>query len=179
MPDLEKFISEHEPEFETFEPDPGHFKRFKSRLEEQHSIIKPGHNRSVMLKVAALILILISISVFLFEFASREISNMFSSAKPGTELPLEISEALQYYDNQATVGLGTLRRLTASNPETISLSVSALKEIRDLDAATADLKIVFSSNPGNEHILDAIIRNQRMKESILNNIINQISQSVK
>ncbi len=179
MSELEKFISDHKQEFDTFEPDPGHFERFGSRLKEQPLILPTGQNKSVMLKVAALILLLISVSVFIFEFATREIRERLASVKSGSELPVEISDAVQYYNSQATAQLGTLRKLASDKSEAQSLSESALKEISTLDAATADLKNSLSSNPGNEHILDAIIRNQQMKETILTNIINQLSQSKK
>jgi len=179
MSELEKYIQEHQQEFETFEPDPGHFDRFISRLNEQPVILKPTGNRSVMLKAAALILILISVSVFVFEFATNEIRERFASGRPGTELPLEISEAVQYYDNQASAQLGALNKLAANNAEALSLTESAMKEIRSLDQATADLKQTWSGNPGNEHILDAIVRNQQMKGIILTNIIHQLNQSNK
>jgi hypothetical protein len=176
MSNLEKFINEHHNEFDTYEPDPGHFERFESRFNEQPAILRSGYNKSVMLKIAALILILISVSVFVFEFATREIRDRVASERSATELPLEISEAVQYYDNQTSAQLGILQKLAADNTEARFLSESALKEISDLDIATSDLKKTLSSDPGNEHILDAIMLNQQMKELILNNIINQISQ---
>ncbi|MEI7499990.1 MAG: hypothetical protein WCK84_06020 [Bacteroidota bacterium] len=179
MSELEKFINKHQNEFDTNEPDAGHFDRFESRLKEHPEMFRSGLNRSVMLKIAALILILISVSVFIFELATREIKNKFASEKSGSDLPLEIREAVQYYDNQTTAQLGVLGKLASNNKEAFSLSESALKEIGNLDLATTDLKNTLSTNPGNEHILDAIIRNQQMKEVILNNIITQLSQSQK
>ncbi len=174
MSDIEKFTREHHDEFDTFEPEAGHFERFESRLQQQ-PVIRIGHHRSAMLKVAALILILISVSVFAFDFATREIRNRFASGKTGSELPVEICEAVQYYDNQTNAQLLALSKLTSGNTEALKISESAIKEIRNLDDATADLKNNLSASPGNEHILDAIIRNQQLKEIMLNNIINQLS----
>jgi len=177
MPNLEKYIKDHLDEFDSNEPADGHFERFQERLPKQAELTMMVHNRTRLLKVAALIIILISVSVFLVEFAGREIRERFASANQGTELPTEIREAILYYDNQTHAQLGTLNKLTASNPGALSLSESALVEMRNLDKSTADLKVIFLSNPGNENILDAIIRNQQMKETILKNIIHQLSQS--
>jgi hypothetical protein len=152
--------------------------KFQDRLSSQPAMAV-DHTRSRLLKVAAFIVILISVSVFLVEFVTRELSERFALSNQGSELPLEITEAIQYYDNQANVQLGALNKLAASNSEAISLNETALSEISKLDFATAELKNTLSVNPGNEHILDAIIQNQQMKESILNNIIKQLSQSKK
>jgi hypothetical protein len=177
MSDIEKYFIRHQNEFDSYEPDSGHFERFELRLKEQQTILRSGQSRSTILKIAALILILISVSVFVFEFATREIRNRFSSEKSFSELPAEINEAVQYYNNQTNMHLGAIRKMAASNSEALSLSTAALKEIRNLDEATNDLKQTLSLNPGNEQILDAIIRNQKMKDSILNNILKQLSQS--
>jgi hypothetical protein len=143
---------------------------------------KPGQkdqNRSLLLKIAALIIILITVSVVAFEFVTREISNRFAIEKEGTELPLEIREAFQYYDNQTSVQMATLSKLAQRREDALALNTSALNEIRSLDAITSDLKQSLSENPGNELILDAIVRNQQLKETMLNTMITQISQSGK
>ena len=177
MSDFEDFIRKNRDEFDSLEPDSGHLTRFRSRLEAQQPAYLPQRNRWIMLKIAALILILISITVFVFEFATLEIRERFSSSKPDTELPAEIREAVQYYENQTNTQLKELKSLVANNSEAQSLSENAISEIRKLDISTTDLKKTLSSNPGNEQILDAIVRNQQMKEVILANIIKQLSQS--
>jgi hypothetical protein len=176
MSDLEKYITSHKDEFNSFEPSSGHFQRFENRLNDQAEISPQGINRSMILKVAALILVMISVSVFVFDLATREIRERFAAGKSDTELPLEIRQAVQYYDNQANAGLGTLNKLAATRHEAIAVNESAMKEIQNLDDATADLKKLLADNPGNERILDAIVQNQQMKESVLNTIISQLSQ---
>jgi hypothetical protein len=177
MSDLQKFIREHQDEMNDAEPTAGHFERFAARLEEQSvGIHPPGRTRSQVLKVAALIVMLITVSVFVFDFATREIRERFANGNKGTELPVEIREAVQYYDSQAATQLATINKLAANNTSTGAPGVSALQEIRSLDATTEELMRSLDGNPGNEHILDAIIRNQRMKETMLNTIIIQLSQ---
>ena len=179
MPNLEKFIKDHLEEFDSFEPEPGHFKRFEDRLKAQPGLKPSVHNRWMMLRIAALIIILITVSVFVFDLATREIRERFAAEKQGAELPLEIREAVRYYENQTDMQVATLHKLAAHHEDAGALNASALKEIQSLDATTNELKKSLSENPGNEQILDAIIRNQQMKESMLNTIITQLSQSEK
>ena len=179
MPNLEKYIKDHRDEFDSNEPEPDHFRRFEQRLNGQPELKPIRHNRYRLLKIAALIIMLISVSVFVFDFATREIRERFAAEKQGRELPVEIREAVQYYDNQTRTQLAAITKLAANREDASVLNTSALKEISNLDATTEELKNSLAGNPGNEHILDAIIRNQRMKETMLTNIITQLSQSVK
>jgi hypothetical protein len=179
MSDLEKYIKDHQEEFDSTEPEPGHLRRFEDRLAEQPGMKLPRFNRPLLLKIAALIIILISVSVFIFEFATREIRDRFAHESQAAELPSEILEAVQYYDNQTITQLATIHKLAFNNSDAEALSSATLKDIRSLDASTDELKKSLAQNPGNEHILDAIVRNQQMKENMLNTIITQISNSKK
>lgn len=175
MTDLEKFMVDHRDEFDAYEPAQGHFERFGQRLASK-PVVEPALRQPVMLKIAAIILLMITVSVFVFDLAGRAISDRFASGRQGGELPLEIRQAVQYYDNQTDTQLAALHKLAALQHEPGGISEAAVKEIRDLDAATAELKKLLAGNPGNERILDAIIQNQQMKESVLNTIISRVSQ---
>jgi hypothetical protein len=176
MSNLEKYISDHQAEFISEEPEQGHFKRFEDRLDGLASPVASAASRPRLLKIAALIIVLISMSVFVFDFATREIRERFAFSDPGSELPQEIREAVQYYDSQTSTQIATIRQLAQNQKDGIALGESTMKEIRSLDATTDELKRSFAENPGNEQVLDAIIRNQQMKEAMLNNIITQLSQ---
>ncbi|MEI6683078.1 MAG: hypothetical protein WCO44_10650 [Bacteroidota bacterium] len=169
-------MTEHRDEFDSSEPDPGHFRRFEERLGGQEPLKLPVINRTMMLKIAALILLMITVAVFVFDLGTREIRERFSAGSQANELPAEIRQAIEYYDIQTTKQLGTMNKLAANHMEPGVAGESAMNEIRNLDAATEELKTLLADNPGNEHILDAIIQNQQMKESVLTNIISQISQ---
>jgi hypothetical protein len=179
MSNIEEYITDHLDEFDSFEPEPGHFKRFEDRLQKQHLLYPVGHHRSQMLKVAAVIILMITVSVFVFEFATREFRERMATDKRATEMPAEIKEAVQYYDNQANMQITTLDKLAANHEDARALNTFALKEINSLDATTNDLKKSLAENPGNERILDAIVRTQQMKEAMLKTIITQISNAKK
>jgi ABC-type Na+ efflux pump permease subunit len=175
MPNLEKYIKDHLDEFDSQEPDPNHFRKFEDRLKAGAAMKPVPRNRSLMLRVAAIIVILISLSVFLFDFATREIRQKFARDGQGTELPAEIREAVQYYNNQTNTQIATIHKLAATRNDGSTVSESALLEVKNIDSKTKELRESLAGNPGNEHILDAIIRNQQMKEAMLNTIIEQLS----
>lgn len=176
MTNLEKLIRGKRDSFDTEEPAEGHFARFEARLEAQPGQSPSYANRFTMLKIAALVLLLISVSVFIFDLATREIRERFAGKGNASELPLELREAMQYYNSQTEQQMGKIRSLAASNEQARELSRNALKEIASLDHNTGDLKTELQENPGNERIQAAILLNQQMKEGIMNNIITQLTQ---
>jgi hypothetical protein len=179
MTNLQKIIRENREEFDDQEPAEGHFDRFAARLEQQPVTRSLPGTPTRMLKIAAVIVILITLSVGVFDLATREIREHFANAGQESELPLEIREAVQYYDNQATIQLATINKLAGNQGSAATTGATAMQEIQVLDTSTEDLKKSLAADPGNEHILDAIIRNQQMKETMLNTIITQLSQAKK
>ncbi|MEI7983077.1 MAG: hypothetical protein WCI71_15615 [Bacteroidota bacterium] len=176
MSDLEKFINHHREEFDNFEPGPGHYKKFESRLTYLPVTLHIAKNPHTMLRIAALILVLITLSVFVFDLGTKEIRTYLNNRNAGTELPEEVREAVQYYDNQVGNRLEQLNKLASSNEEARVLSSNVIREIQNLDASTDEIKRSLAENPNNERILAALIQNQQMKEGIINNIINQLNQ---
>jgi hypothetical protein len=176
MGKLEKYISDHRNSFDSDEPDSGHFNRFEERLQKQHGNAPVRANRAVFLKIAAAILLLISISAVMFDFVTKEFRDYFSTTKAGSEMPAEVREAVQYYDNKTNTQIASLCQHVPNQDECRSLSLEAAREIRILDDNTEELKESLILNPGNEHIIDAIIRNQQMKEAMLATIIERISK---
>lgn len=177
MSNLEKFVHDHLAEFDSDEPGPGHFRRFEDRLDSL-----PGRSRSLpgrftALRVAAMILILVSVSVVIFDAATSGLNDWFPAAGRQAELPAEIRDAMKYYDDRATVQLATIRQLAMNREDAASISASTLTEVRLLDAGTEELKRTLTANPGNEALLDAIVRNRQMKEQMLKTIIKKLSQS--
>jgi hypothetical protein len=179
MSEIQKFIRENREKFDDSEPLSGHFERFAARLNEQPAMQPRTSHRSPVLKVAAIIVVLISVSVFIIDFATREIRERFAIDDNSNELPAEIREAMQYYENQSNTKIATMHQLAANRQDADALNASAFNEIRSLDATTSELKKSLAENPGNERILDAIIQNQQMKETMLNTIISKLSDSKK
>lgn len=179
MKNLEQYIRDHRDEFDAEEPEEGHFEAFRSRLAFEPQAVKTPARNFAMLRVAAVVLLMITVSVAVFEFGARYIGNTLRAGNDEKELPAEIREAMQYYDNRASAGIAEIRQLAAAHSGIGTDGKEALREISGLDASTEELKRALADDPGNEKISDAILRNQQMKDAILTHIITRLSQAVK
>ena len=179
MKNLEQYIRDHRDEFDADEPDEGHFAAFRDRLAFEPQAAHAPFRSTAMLRVAAVVLLMITVSVAVFEFGARYIGNTLSARSEEKELPDEVREAMQYYDNRASAGIAEIRQLAAGHSGIGADGKEALREIGSLDASTAELKLALADDPGNEKITDAILRNQQMKDAILTHVITRLSQAVK
>ncbi|MCK9220309.1 MAG: hypothetical protein M0P47_09705 [Bacteroidales bacterium] len=179
MNDFEKYIHDHREEFDTEEPPFDHFEKFESKLRRQQQAPINHGNRTVLLRVAALILILITVTVFAFDFGIRELRERLSTGNTASELPTDVQDAIQYYDNQVSVCMTKIEKLSDNSVEAKKLSNDALKEIEQLDVNTKEIKQVLGQNPNNERIKDALLQNQKMKANIMNDILNKLSKKEK
>ena len=150
MSKLINFAREHRAEFDELEPSAGHLERFAARLNEQPETLLSGRGRSQALKIAAVIVALITGSIFVFDLVTREIRDRFSAEQQGKELPLEIREAIQYYENQSSTQITTIHKLAMARQGADDLVSSAMKNIQGINDATDELEKSLSENPGNE-----------------------------
>jgi len=176
MNNLEKLVQENREEFDAVEPLNGHLERFQERLgiKDQPEIRIPS--RFSLLKVAAIILIIITGSIMVFDLTTRSIRERFSFGDANTELPAELSEAIQYYDAKVSAQMKEVRKLASNPVEAGIINEAAIKEMQTLDENTRDLQKSFAENPNSERLQAAIIQNQQMKEGIMNKIVNQLNK---
>ncbi|HNY02263.1 MAG TPA: hypothetical protein PKG48_06740 [Bacteroidales bacterium] len=177
MTDLERFILENRDGFDSAEPEPAHFRRFEERLEALQPRRTLTARRSLILKVAAAVLLIITVGALAYDLSTGSIRSGFALAGQRDDMPQEIREAVQYYDGRAATKVEDLARLTAGRKDAGEAGNVAEGELRSLDAATRELRRSLEADPGNERILDAIVRNQQMKEAVLNTLIDRISST--
>lgn len=175
MTKLEEIITQNRSGFDDRDPDPGHFQRFEQRLETSGQPRKLSFNRIGMLKVAAIIVFLITISSLVFDLATQEIRKNVFGLPALAELPLEVREAMQYYDQQVDQQLTEISKLSNTSGEAMELNQSAMKQIQALDDNTLELRKNLAESPGNGRIQEAILQNQKMKEGVLNTILFQLN----
>lgn len=172
MDRLEKFINENREFFDSEEPETGHFNRFEQKIEQKIPQEKRGpFTRSLVLKIAATIILIFTVSLFLFDF------NVFRSDRENltrSEFTGEIREAINYYGITAEDQMGEFNKLACCGQDTKKLQHIAVTELNALDESTRELELIHRKNPGDERIRSAVIRNQQMKETILKNMIQKI-----
>ncbi|MEI6454837.1 MAG: hypothetical protein WCO93_00990 [bacterium] len=178
MNNLEKYVRQHREAFDDREPSSGHFERFEVRLDGAHNG-SSRIGRPMILRIAAAILFLITLSAVVYDLKTNALRSGFGMAYSKTELPAEISEAIQYYDILAVKQLKEIDELAGTDQKARDLSLSARREVQSLDNNTVTLKKAFLESPGNERILAALARNQQMKEKVTSTILKQMNQNKK
>jgi hypothetical protein len=176
MDKLDKFIIENAGSFNDSEPDPGHFKRFRAKLDQGSGKGTFRIHSNLMLKIAAVILILITATFLIFYFVTKPLNNAIEMNSAGTGMTDEIRDAMVYYDGQTKNRLIEFNKLACCGEEKVHLNSMVSGELNTLDANIAELKQTLQANPDNERIQAALIQNQQMKEQVLDNMINQMKK---
>jgi hypothetical protein len=179
MEDLERFVNENLELFNDAEPGADHFEKFRNRLEQEESAGSKMKRSGMMLKIAAVILIIITIGAFIFDRSIHGLRNMLIPQTATVIFPADINDAMQYYSHQASQGMNEINQLAGSGEEARHLRDMTLNDLRSLDANTAELTRAYRQNPDDDRITSAIIRNQQMKETIINNVIQQLNTGKK
>lgn len=177
MKKLEQVINDHREEFDSDLPSEGHFGRFEALLDAQAPISMPARSHRKHLRIAAIILVLISASVMVFDHTTNRVRTMLFSDEQSA-LTSDLQDAIHYYDNKTAQQLSQITKLATSPTQAAELKNSAINAVRSLDNNTAELSSELKNNPGNEQILTAISRNQRMKDEILSGIIRQLTPTL-
>jgi hypothetical protein len=175
MDKLEQFILDNRESFETAEPSPGHFDRFREKLDDRFGQSRTDSNRSLFLKIAAGFLILVAASVFSLDYAIQWVKDSSGSS---ASLPSELQEAVNYYDATATEHLNNIQKLACCGQDSHKLYSMASGELKSLDDNSRELTNTLKENP-DERVKDALIRSQQMKEEVMKNVIRQMKNAGK
>jgi hypothetical protein len=179
MKDLEKYVNENLDQFNDAEPGPDHFERFRAKLELQERVGSKFQQSGLMLKIAAGILIFLTLGVFIFDTSIHGLKNLLNRQTAAVVFPADVSDAMHYYAQQASQGMHEINQLAGNSDEAQQVKEMTLNDLRSLDANTSELTKAYRENPDDERITAAIIRNQQMKETIIQNVIQQLSPGKK
>ena len=171
MDQLEKFIRDHREAFDEEEPRAGHFDRFSERLgEERRGMTKISRIRPWM-KVAATAIILVTAGLAGYDLLSGTALTAAGDGTSSAYLSEETREALSYYAGITAERMNEIDRLAGACPQGSGLGTEARRESAAFDANQEELTLALKENPGNEQVEAAMIRNQKLKEKALNNLI--------
>lgn len=161
---FEQFVRDNREEFDNLEPDISVWKRLKKELSVNHSF-----RWYVYLRRAAVVIVIFTLSYFANEMVHRfKDSQSRSVAREG--IP-GLNEA--YYINLVNQKLDELKPVFENCP---SLREELNYDLSELDSVYADLKRDLKDNVANQEVIEAIIENYRLKISILEDILNEMSQ---
>jgi hypothetical protein len=177
MDKLEKFISDNAGLFNDSEPDEGHFSRFSEKLRMESVAASFSINRTLMIKIAAGLLILITATVLAFDLGVRHFGEALGMYGAKGGLNNEIQDAMIYYEGQTQNRIGAFNKLACCGEEKIHLTSMVSSELDNLDANIAELKQALKQDPDNEKVHAGLIRNQQMKNQVLDNVIGQLTKT--
>ena len=174
MEPIESFFKENRESFDDQEPEDGHFSKFSDKLEYEFGKPSLTFNRTTILKVAAIILFLITASVFVFDYSINKLKSSLESNSAGAILAPEFQDAIQYYNMRTSDRLGEFRKLACCGEQQIRLNAIMSSELNALDANSSELQRSLSEHPDNERVQAALIKNQQMKEQVVENMIAKL-----
>jgi hypothetical protein len=177
---LEKFILDHQQEFDFHEPDPGLW----DKINPQKPVVRKIVNwNSIAWKVAAGIIIFVA-SYFFHDFMADDKQDNFAQNNPQQqdydmvefEQMETLMEAEVYYSSQIKSAKTEIEKLT-NNDAFIMKDVQY--DLIELDDVFKALKNDLNENSGNEEVVEAMIQNYRLRLQILNDILLQLNKAKK
>ncbi len=164
MIDLEKHIKEQRLLLDADIPAEGHEDRFRQMLGQQP--VKRVKFRHV-LQIAASIAVILASSVVL-------IRNTQSGDKVAEyKIPASVMEADQYYSRQVDNRVDQIKQFDFNDAEE---KVVLIGELEELDGYQKQLMKDLEANPGDERVINALIKHYQVKLEVMDQIIYQLNQ---
>ncbi len=168
---LEEKIRKNKELFETAEPSPGHFNRFRERLEMIDDVPQTSSYRFGMLRrIAASFLMLITLGIALYFLNQQFMANKVSAS----QLPPEIMEVKMYYNKEVTTKLEKIEQCASTPEDAQAIRQLVQGEITELDQNTQSLEQEFSKSNNNERVKNALILNYKTKSELLDDILSRL-----
>jgi hypothetical protein len=165
MDELEKIIAGNRDQFDTAEPNFGHFERFQNKLAANNKTTSVS-GFSFFMKVAAVAILVILSGLYIGEHAYEKIVSI-------THKPTEINQAQQHYMmlvNQQLTTIEQMDHLLSADQKAMLID-----EFSKMDALYQKLQSDLKAMPNDPRIVQAMITHYQMKIEILNRIINDLN----
>jgi hypothetical protein len=169
MKDLDKIIQENKLDFDSFEPNEGHFDRFEQKLVGFNNK-KKSFSFAYILKAAALAILVTLSGLWIYD-------NFDSSPQKGialSELSPEYNEVEMYYTHLVNQKYDEINQCQSLDSTQKSVLVQELKE---MDSMYENLKKDLTTNPTDKRVINAMIQHYQLKVEIMNQILNQLQHA--
>jgi len=166
MKDLEQIIRENRAALDSFEPGEQHLVHFSEKL----SLF--SHRRISLadyLKIAAVVLLVSMFSFFVYSQLRSVITGPDKYSL--SDISGEYREVEQYYTMMIKDRYNELEKINTGDPIQKNMMV---KELTGMDRLFVNLQKDLKANPGDERIINAMIRHYQMKLEIMNQILMQL-----
>jgi hypothetical protein len=168
MSNIEKQIREQRLLLDSDLPREGHEDRFRQKLERlpKQAPVRKIRFRHALQVAASLAIILTSAILLVRSFESGD-----QLAKE--EIPEAVVEANIYFTSQVDARYDEIKEFEFTEKEEKDL---LLKELQDLEDHHQQLMKDLEANPGDERVVNALIRHYQLKLEVMDQIITQLNQ---
>ncbi|MFH0759612.1 MAG: hypothetical protein V2B15_20160 [Bacteroidota bacterium] len=163
MIDLEKHIRDQRDQLDRDQPREGHEARFLKKLDKPVRRVNFRH----VLQIAASVAIILTSAVVLIQ------QNRSGSKIAERETTTSVQEAEMYFTSQMNQRYDQIREFSFDNTEEKTV---LLNELEDLDDFQQQLMKDLEANPGDERVVNALIRHYQIKLDVMDQIIVQLNQ---
>lgn len=168
MSNLEKQIREQRLLLDSERPREGHEDRFRQKLERLPRQVPVRRIRfRHAIQVAASLAIILTSALLLVR------KDQGSGKLAGEEIPEAIVEANVYFTSQVDARYEEIKEFEFTDKEEKDL---LLKELKDLENHHQQLMKDMEANPGDERVINALIRHYQLKLEVMDQIITQLNQ---
>ena len=165
MDNIEKMMIENREAFMDQEPDSGHFARFEQRLARQNKRKKNIRLTYRISRIAAVGLLMLMSSLWAYnEFIRPENKTMALG-----DVSQEYREVEYFLTSQIDSKYEALENCTLLNDEPYKEAM--LVELNQMDSVYVQLEEEMSTNPGDERIVEAMIRHYQTKLKVMTDIL--------
>lgn len=163
---FKKFVNENREDFDLYSED---YDSLWTNIAEKvdHHQQKPRYRLSLFWKIAATFLVLLITTFFILKEKNK---NAFANL--GDEsIPVELAEAALYYQ-------GTINdKLAMINANRNEIDNDIFDDLDALDSAYIDLQKDLKDNADNQEVVEAMIRNYKIKLDMLEAILDELQQN--
>jgi hypothetical protein len=131
-------------------------------------LYKSNHPRRQWISIAAMVAVIMGTAVILLQPGKKDVSNDISNSNP------QLKETEIYYNNMVNSLYKEATPLLTNYPE-IRLELN--NDLSHLDSICKDLKKDLKDNISNQEVVEALIRNYRIKIEILEEMVNVLKEN--
>ena len=153
MKRIEDIIKNNKEAFSDNEPRDGHLERFTDKLAEHHLKEEGWFERyAIAVRIAAAVLVFVAVTTLIYTDRLPVIKRLFTQSIASAELPMELVEAMQYYNVLTDKKVNQIDDFASSSDEAKRVKEKAMFELKSLEENTTELEKEYAQNPNNERI---------------------------
>jgi hypothetical protein len=167
MEKMEDFIRKNREVLDNHDPSPEVWKGIKRDLQTR----RPG----IMKRLAAAAVILIVVTAALYHYINEN-KDGFTNQREASLMKRnpQLKETELYYNNLVNILYNEASPLLAAYPD---IRKEYLNDMSQIDSICTDIKKDLNDNVSNQEVIEALIKNYRIKIQILEEMLGQLKQN--